>query len=186
VKEGTISHKEGSMLDYTLVFTAFISAGSALLGVGMTFVFQLVLRTEKFKELVYKERLAVYKQLIECATEIVHLWPLMMVKSMPHLEDPAGRDKLSRELARYPFLLSLAEYIAADQVLDPAAHFRQLTMASVKEDERRIHYGKIVGTQLALIRAVRADLGVDPIAEDIKKTLHDNWTAIAARLTEWR
>jgi len=163
------------MSDFVPVFTALIGAGAALLGIAGTIVFQVFLLKEKFKELVYKERFAVYKQLVECAVEIVHLWPIIMMEDMPHVENPVSRDKLTSELARYPLLLSLAEYIAADQVLQPAAHLRQLTIISVKKDDRRAQYGKIVGAQMALVRAVRVDLGVDPLAKDIKKTVHNTW-----------
>ena len=163
------------MSEYIPVFTALIGAGAALLGVAGTLAFQIFLRKEKFKELVYKERFTVYKQLVECAVEIVHLWPILMMEGISHIEDPASRDKLNSELARYPRLLSLAEYIAADQVLQPATHFRQLTVLTVKKDGRREQYGGIVGAQMALTTAVRADLGIDPLAKDIKKTVHDTW-----------
>jgi len=167
------------MSDIVPVLTALIGAVAALSGIALALIFQLLFRKEKFKELVYKERFAVYKQLVECAVEIVRLWPVSMVKNMGIMDDMTGGNKLDGELARYPFLLSLAEYIAADQILNPATRFRNLIAVPVKNrDEGRDQYAEITRSQRELTRAVRVDLGVDPLSKDIKKTIHDSFRSI--------
>ncbi|GEM_PF-3949790 len=155
------------------VLTAIISASAALAGVYLNSRIQLTLRKEKFDELIYKEKFAIYKKLITHVTATQELlYEMRWSSSSDEEEESAKHNQLANERLAFRLALSRAHFLAPDKVLNAGSKLELAFLLPPKDSKEwfdfhsEIHRGK-----LALDWAVRNDLGINPVSDNIKSTI---------------
>lgn len=143
----------------------------ALIGVGGGFAINLVLRKEKFKEIVYKEQLLVHKEIAEARGKILTLFS-------ESLKDRKKVDELAAEAVRVGDIFRRHSLLVSDEVRKSTGDF---VMAAVdpfivrKKDKEVIDDSKAESVIVyekyhAATNVAREELGIEPLSESIAKT----------------
>jgi len=161
-------------MDSVTTAATFTLIGSAI-GAGITIYIQLIMRREKFKEILYKERLPVYADIVKQVSEITFMAG-QFEQQIQGQKNIFKMDKLVRQVLCFDDTTRSAEYLISKEAFEFCCDFltalnslgREIAKnpTSINTALERIH-----GSAIDVINAIRADLGVDKLSKSIQTTI---------------
>jgi len=158
------------------IISACLGFTGAVIGGGIGAAVTLTLRKEKFKKIVYEERLAAYKKILGHVIKIF-FFINVVAKVFDSAKSATQLKKLTDEVFGLFFSLETARMLVSKDVSEKADEIIKFLPVAFKkpEPENSIQVGKdaVFAANLIkdLVNAIRSDLGTDALSYSIDKTI---------------
>ena len=145
------------------IITGIFSILGVIVGICGTFFAQLFLRKEKFKEIIYKEKLSAYREIIEKLFDVVigaHRY-----KAEKTIQDDK---EWTNKVSSFCITIARNEFVVSKDVYNLFSEFAKMLVKLKTIDD--VTYTKMVRYSTDIINTIRKDIGVDILSKDLEKT----------------